>query len=80
MNVESMLPVTPMGSVTAPATKDRDSTVGKSTDPIISTGAPQPAVSGITSSVPTTPRHFHPFHKRCSVMKYKSTGSLVATF
>ena len=28
MNVESMLPVTPMGSVTPPANKDRDSTVG----------------------------------------------------
>ena len=52
MNVESMLPVTPMESVTQPATKDRDSTVGKSTDPIISTGAPQPAESGISMSVP----------------------------
>ena len=29
MNVESMLPATPMGSVTPPATKDRDSTVGE---------------------------------------------------
>ena len=29
MNVESVLPVAPMGSVTPPATKDRDSTVGK---------------------------------------------------
>ena len=57
MNVESVLPVTPMGSVTPPATKDRDSTVGKPTNPIISTGAPQPAESGITPSVPTTPRH-----------------------
>ena len=57
MNVESMLPVTPMGSVKPPATKDRGSTVRKPTDTIISTGAPQPAVSGITSSVPTTPRH-----------------------
>ena len=56
MNVESMLPVTPMGSVTPLATKDRDSKVGKSTDPIISTEAPQPAVSGITPSVPVTPR------------------------
>ena len=57
VNVESMLPVTPMGSVTSPATKDRDSKVGMSTDPIISTEAPQPAVSGITPSVPITPRH-----------------------
>ena len=57
MNVEAMLPVTQMGSVTPPATKDRDSTVGKSTDPITSTEAPQPAASGITPSVPVTPRH-----------------------
>ena len=35
--MESMLPVTPMASVTTPATKDRGSKVGKSTDPIIST-------------------------------------------
>ena len=55
VDVESKLPVTPMGSVTPPATKDRDSKVGMSTDPIISTEAPQPAVSG--PSVPTTPRH-----------------------
>ena len=59
MNVESTLPVTSMGSLTPPATKNRDSKVGKSTDPIISTEAPQPAASGITPSVPTTltPRH-----------------------
>ena len=57
MTVELMLPVTPMGSVTPPATKDRDSKVGMSTDPIISTEAPQPAERGISMSVPTTPRH-----------------------
>ena len=56
MTVESMLPVTPMGSVTPPATKDRDSKVWMSTDPIISTEAPQPTVSGISLSVPVTPR------------------------
>ena len=56
MNVDSMLPVTPMESVTPPATKDRDSKVGKSTDPITSTETPQPTVSGITPSV-STPRH-----------------------
>ena len=56
IDVESMLPVTPMGSVTPLATKDRDSTVGKPTDPIISTETPQPTVSGITPSVPATPR------------------------
>ena len=53
-----MLPVTPMTSVTTPATADRDSKVGETTNPIISTEAPQPAMSGTTSSVPTTPlRH-----------------------
>ena len=62
MKGESMLPVTPMESVTPPATKDRDSKVGKSTDPISSTEAPQPTVSGITPSV-STPRHST---KRCS--------------
>ena len=49
-----MLPVTPMASVTTPATTDRDSKVGKSTDPIISIEALQPTVSG--PSVPSTPR------------------------
>ena len=50
MKVESMLTVTPMESVTPPATKDRDSKVGKPTDPIISTEAPQPTVSSYTPS------------------------------
>ena len=40
MNVESMLPVTPMESVTPPATKDRDTKVRMSTNCIISTEAP----------------------------------------
>ena len=58
LKMESMLPVTPMESVTPPATKDRDSKVRKSTNPISSTGASQPiSVSGITPSVPSTPRH-----------------------
>ena len=62
MKVESMLPVTPMASVTTPATKDRGSKVRKLTDPITSTEAPQPAESGfssggITLSVSSTPRH-----------------------
>ena len=63
LKMESMLPVTPMASVTIPATKDRGSKVGKSTDPIISTEASQPAESGFSSggitllSVPSTPRH-----------------------
>ena len=61
-----MLPVTPMESVTTPATKERGSKVRKLTDPIISTETPQPAESGsgfslggITPSVPSTPTPRH---------------------
>ena len=62
MNVESMLPTTPMESVTIPGTKDRGSKVRKPTNPIISIEAPQPTESGfslggITLSVPSTARH-----------------------
>ena len=60
LNGNSMLPVTPMASVTPPATKDRGSKVRKLTNPIISTEAPQPAESGFSlsgPSVPSTPRH-----------------------
>ena len=39
-----MLPVTPMASVTNPATVDRGSKVGETPDSINSTGAPQPTV------------------------------------
>ena len=56
MNVESVLPVMPMGGVTPPATKDRDSKVRIPTDPIISIEAPQPSESGISPIVPVTPR------------------------
>ena len=56
MNMESMLPVTPMGSVTPPAVDDRASKVGIPSNPISSTEAPQPAESGISLSVPVTPR------------------------
>ena len=55
LNGHSMLPVTPMTSVTTPATVDT-SKVSETTNPIISTEAPQPTVSGATSSVPPTPR------------------------
>ena len=58
LNEHLMLPVTPMTSVTTPATIDRGSKVSETTDPIISTEAPQPTVSGATSSVPLTP-HRH---------------------
>ena len=64
LNGHSMLPVTPMTSVTTPATVDRDSKVSETTDPIISTEAPQPTVSGATSSVPPTP-------PRCSTRSTK---------
>ena len=62
MKVESMLLVTPMASVTTPATKDRGSKVRKSTNPVISTEAPQAvengfSLGGIAPSVPSTPRH-----------------------
>ena len=58
LNGNSMLPATPMASVTTPATTERDSKVGKPANPIISTEAPQPTMSGITPSVPSTPpRH-----------------------
>ena len=57
MKVESMLAVTPMESVTTPATKDRGSKVGKPTNPISSTEAPQPTESGATPSVSSAPRH-----------------------
>ena len=61
LNGNSMLPVTPMASVTTPATKDGGSKVGILSNPIISTEASQPAESGfspggITPSVPSTPR------------------------
>ena len=44
-----------MTSVTTSATVDRGSKVGETTDPIISTEAPQPTLSGTTPSVPSTP-------------------------
>ena len=58
LNGQSMLPVTPMVSVTNPATVDRGSKVSETPDPINSTGAPQPTVErGAVSSIPPTPRH-----------------------
>ena len=57
LNGQSMLPVTPMASVTKPATIDRGSKVGEITDPISSTETPQPTVrESISSSIPSTPR------------------------
>ena len=71
MNVESMLPVTLMGSVTPPATRDSGSKVGTSTNPIISTEAPQPAESGIPMSVPVaTPRHSTRSTKGVPLVRY----------
>ena len=53
-----MLPVTPMTSVTTPATIDRDSKVGEITDPISSTGATRPTSDRGAAPCPqmTTPR------------------------
>ena len=57
LNGQSMLPVTPMVSVTTPATIDRGSKVSEITDPISSTETPQPAVrESISSSLPSTLR------------------------
>ena len=42
LHEQSMLPVTPMASVTKPATVDRGSKVSEIPNPINSTGAPQP--------------------------------------
>ena len=63
LNGHSMLPVSPMASVTKPATVDRGSKVSEITDPISSTETPQPTVRGaitslpsISFSLPSTPR------------------------
>ena len=67
LNEKSMLPVTPMASVTNPATVDRGSKVGETPDPINSTGAPQPTgYRGAICSTPSTPRHSTRSTKRCS--------------
>ena len=57
LNGQSMLPVTPMASVTKPATIDRGSKVSEITDPISSTETPKPTVrESISSGIPSTPR------------------------
>ena len=57
LNEQSMLPVTPMASVTNPATVDRGSKVGETPDPINSTGEPQPTGErGAIFCIPPTPR------------------------
>ena len=55
LNEQSMLPVTPMASVTKPATVDRGSKVSETPNPINSTGAPQPTVERGAISSPQTP-------------------------
>ena len=58
LNGQSMLPVTPMASVTNPATVDRGSKVSETPDPINSTESFQhTAERGAVSSIPPTPRH-----------------------
>ena len=60
LNGQSMLPVTPMVSVTNAATVDRGSKVSETPNPINSTGAPQPTVErGATPSLPQTPTPRH---------------------
>ena len=60
LNEKSMLPVTPMASVTRPATVDRDSKVSETPDPINSTGVHQSTSDRGAIPSPqmmTTPRH-----------------------
>ena len=58
MSVDSQLPVAPMESVTPPTVDDSGSKVGIPSNPISSTEAPQPITeSGITPSIPATPRY-----------------------
>ena len=70
LNGQPMLPVTPMGSVTTPATIDRGSKVGEITDPISSTETPQPTVRGAVSSSliwsSFNAKKFHQIHQRCT--------------
>ena len=67
LNGNSMLPVTPMTSVTTSTTTDRDSKVSETTNPIISTEAPQPTMSGATSMCSfNTTKRFPQIHQRCS--------------
>ena len=75
LNGQSMLPVTPMVSVTTPATIYRGSKVSEITDPISSTETPQPTVRGAASSLPSiscslssTPRTktFYQITQRCT--------------
>ena len=65
LNGQSMLSVTPMASVTNPATVDRDSKVSETPNPINSTGAPQPTVERGAISSPQTPT------PRCSTRSTK---------
>ena len=67
LNGNSMLPVTPMVSVTTPATIDRGSKVSEITNPISSTEPPQPTVRGaISSSLPSISSSL-PSTLRCSI-------------
>ena len=52
-----MLPVTPMTSVTTPATVDRGSKVGETPDPINPQGYPSPQVREELSLVLRLPQH-----------------------
>ena len=65
LNGQSMLPVTTMASVTKPATIDRGSKVGETSDPINSTEAPQLHERGAIPSFPQTPT------PRCSTRSTK---------
>ena len=64
LNGHSMLPVTPMASVTTSATIDRGSKVSVITDPISSTETP-PAYCGRNHCSFNT-KTFHQIHQRCT--------------
>ena len=73
LNGQSMLPVTPMVSVTNPATVDRGSKVSETPDPINSTEAPQLHERGATPSLPQTPT------PRCSTRSTKGVPPVCYT-
>ena len=67
LNGNSMLPVTPMTSVTTSATIDRGSKVSEITDPIISRGTPAYCEwSYIIQCSFNTTKTFHQIHQSCS--------------
>ena len=67
LNGNSMLPVTPIASVTTPATIDRGSKVGEITDPITSRGTTAYHEWSHTQCSFNTTQTFHQIHQRCTI-------------